>query len=311
MYNPPMVVYADMLFIENMIIGWVLLYLTGEICGRGSIRVQSDIQRMPSRYKWRLLAGSIMCGVFSLVIFIHIKAPLMLLMEAAFAFAACTVTFSYRRMKNVKFALHRSFTWIPWRHAVTFILVTYFMGGMTMGLLLLTRNNGIYTAVGIYTGDMKAALLALFIGMSTMTVKQVINAVRKKKLYKENTYDVVIHHGDKAIDTKAFLDTGNHLKEPITGKPVAVASEDLWNEMQRAGLHDPGLVVIPYETIGARGLLEGVRIDQIDIGEMRIKKCIIAKGNNKQFVRSGVDESGGRKYELLLSAEMKGEKGIW
>lgn len=304
MYNLIMTVYGELLFIENMIIGWVLLYLTGEICGRRVGGGQDrGVMHRSCTYKWRLLIGAAMCGVFSLIIFLNIRAPVTIFMELCFAFMVCWATFGMKGQGYTKCTL---------RYTITFILVTYFIGGMTMGLLLLTRNNGIYTAVGIYTGDMKAALLALFIGMSTMTVKQVIKAVRKKKLYEENTYDVVIHHGDKTIDTKAFLDTGNHLKEPITGKPVAVASEELWNEMQGAGLHNPGLVVIPYETIGARGLLEGVRIDQIDIGEMRIKGCIIAKaGNNKQFVRNSVNEIGGQKYELLLSAEMKGEKGIW
>lgn len=280
MYNLPMIVYGELLFIENMIIGGVLLYLTGEICGLHA-------------HKWCLLAGSVMCGAFSLVIFLHAKAPVTILMEICFALAVCTVVFDLKG--------------IPWRHAITFILVTYFMGGMTMGLLLATKHQGIYTAVGIYTGDMKAAVLAIFIALGYATMSQIIKTIRKHKLYSEHTYDVTICCGGNIIEARAFLDTGNHLKEPITGKPVAVASEELWERLQK---REP--VFIPYETVAAKGLLEGIRVDYMDIGRRRIKGCVIAGGSSTfGFGRSGDASYSQQKYELLLSAEMKGETGLW
>ena len=149
-----LIVYGEILFIENFIIGCVILYITGEIFGRSFSRI---------RQKMRLAVGGVMCGVFSMAIFLPVAAPVTLIAEVAFAFAVCLVVLGRGKI---------------WKKGLVMILVTYFMGGLTMGLLLITDNTGIYTAAGIYTGDMKAALLALFIAVCSFTARQVVKTVR-------------------------------------------------------------------------------------------------------------------------------------
>lgn len=290
-----MIVYGELLFIENMIIGGVLLYLTGEICGR-------------SWGGFRLAAGCIMCGLFSLVIFFDAKAPLMMLMEAVFAGCVCTVVFGCKSCGNEKKAAPLR---LPWRQAVVFILVTYFMGGITMGLLLLTRQQGIHTAVGIYTGDMKAAALMLFICVGYVTVKQIIKTVRNKKLFAEHTYEAEIVIGEHIIKASAFLDTGNRLKDPLTGKPVAVAAEEFWEKMMWEVMKngsdpanfghmdiskalDARFALVPYEAVGTKGMLEAIRTDHIEIAGRKIAGCLVARG--RRDFKIG--------YDLLISGEM-------
>ena len=297
-----MIVYGDLLFIENMIIGGVLLYLTGEICGWRNERQgrRRDMHKNPfGRRHLKLIAGSIMCGGFSLVIFwqppipAYAKGACLLLMEVIFAAAVCTVVFG------------------KWRRAVVFILVTYFMGGMVMGLLLITKQQGMYTAAGIYTGDMKAAMLAVFICLGYMTGKQIIKTVRSKKLFAEHTYEAEIVIDEYIFKARAFLDTGNRLKDPITGKPAAVASKELWERICRALLKTEGIndeeinvedfseclmeryAIVPYEAVAAKGVLEGIRTDHIEVDGKRTKGCLI--------VRSERDI---RLYDLLISGEM-------
>ena len=290
-----MIIYGDLLFIENMIIGGVLLYLTGEICGfRSRDKAKTRQTEKFGEQHIRLLIGSIMCGGFSLVIFwqphipAYAKGASLLLMEVAFAAAVCTVVFG------------------KWRKAAVFILVTYFMGGIVMGLLLITKQQGMYTAAGIYTGDMKAAMLAVFICLGYMTVKQIIKTVRNRKMFTEHTYEAEIVIDKHIFKTRAFLDTGNRLKDPLTGKPVAVASERLWDKICHAASDDEntsteGLPeslmdrysVVPYEAVAARGMLEGIRTDDIEVNGKRTKGCLI--------VRSERDIS---MYDLLISGEM-------
>ena len=62
-------------------------------------------------------------------------------MEAAFAVLVCFEAAGRKRI------LART---------VSFVLTTYFAGGMIMALLVIWEQEGIYTAAGIYTGDMKA-----------------------------------------------------------------------------------------------------------------------------------------------------------
>lgn len=295
-----MIVYGELLFIENAVIGAVLLYLTGDICGAtfgGKVA------------KLRLLAGSLMCGIFSLVIFIGAKDWVMVLMELIFAVAVCSVVFGCQGRHFI--TLLRTFT-------VAFILVTYFLGGITMGLLLLAQQQGIYTAAGIYTGDMKAAMLALFIMLGYMTVRQTIKTIRSIKLYDEHSYQVKLKIGEHELSVRGFLDTGNHLRDPVSGKPVSVASESLWQRMKASGmLPENKFTLIPYETVGSKGVLEAVRMSHAELaseplmgretsGKMKIDGFIIARNSEDFHIGDNDKMKEGGGYELLLSSNIKG-----
>ncbi len=301
MYNLGMVIYGELLFLENLIIGGVLLYITGMIHGKSAGTAKARL---------RLLAGSLMCGVFSLVIFLDAKGQLLLLMEVVFAAAVCMVTFGRScagdnadgsNGKARGKPLSRALWQIPWQYTLTFILVTYFMGGMTMGLLLVTDNTGIYTAAGIYTGDLKAGMLAVFVGISCITIKQVIKTIKARKFYSEHVFSAVIVIGENHIETRAFLDTGNSLQEPVTGRPVAVAVTELWKNLENSStMTENRFCIIPYETVGGRGLLSGVRTDYINVNGRQIRDAVIAKGDGVFSVNKGADMT----YELLLSKGM-------
>ena len=307
MYNLRMIVYGELLFIENMIIGGVLLYLTGEICGHNVRRnFESD------RYlrKLRLAAGSMMCGAFSLVIFLDAKAPFMLLMEVVFAACVCTVVFGCKTHGDKRKHLpYRPLNLrLPWQHAIAFILITYFMGGIVMGILLVTKKQGIHTAAGIYTGDMKAAMLALLICLGYMTIKQIVRTVRNKKLYTEHTYEAEIVIGEHIIKASGFLDTGNRLKDPLTGKPVAVASERFWGRLAKEIAQGTvRFALVPYEAVGTKGFLEAIRTDHIEIAGKKSRGCLIARGERAFMAGAdGTDNTGcvSNGYDLLISGKM-------
>ncbi len=310
MYNSDMIIYGEILFIENMIIGGVLLYLTSDICGQNRQRIFGSGRHVD---KLRFAAGSIICGLFSLVIFLGAKAPLMMLMEAVFAVAVCTIVFNcpYKRTYFKSFPAKVLVT-IQWQKAAIFILVTYSMGGIVMGILLVTRQQGIHTAVGIYTGDMKAAALALFICVGYITVKQIIKTVRNKKLFTEYTYEAEIVIGEHIIKASAFLDTGNRLKDPLTGKPVAVASKEFWERsvretIQKTTQQAERFVLVPYEAVGTRGMLKAIRTDHIEVAGRKTVGCILAR--SERDIKIGMDPNLRSKctengYDLLISGEM-------
>ena len=297
-----MIVYGEMLVAENTIIGAVLLYITGRICG-----VSDDVRFR----KARLAAGSFMCGIFSLTIFLGIKTFTMLVTEMIFSVAVCTVTFG-RRKKPEGVAFPRTLVAVmPWKNALTFILVTCFMGGVTMMLLLISGRQGIYAATGIYTGDMKAALLAVFICSGYAASMQIIRTVKRSRLYAEHSCSVRIMLCGRQLTANAFLDTGNHLREPVTGRPVAIASEAMWKRLQDSvsceecgdeDIMQLRFALIPYEAVGISGVLEAIRIDSIETESGRIRGCYIAGSDGSFRAYSGRSAEVDR--ELLLSAEM-------
>ena len=75
----------------------------------------------------------------------------------------------------------------------------------------------------------------------------------------------------------ALRDTGNSLRDPITGKPVLIVGADIAEKLtglSPAALRDPvrtmgslpGLRLIPYRTVGNTGFLLALRIPSVKIG---------------------------------------------
>lgn len=130
-------------------------------------------------------------------------------------------------------------------------------------------------------------------------------ADRKKPLPKY--IPVSINHGGKQIQVTALLDTGNTLRDPISGWPVLVVDgqvalqllelqeKDLVHPLQTmtAG-RIPGLRLIPYCAIGQpSGLLLGIKVDRLYI-DGKISEAIVAfapqrigQGNQFQALLGG------------------------
>lgn len=107
--------------------------------------------------------------------------------------------------------------------------------------------------------------------------------------------------GGKNFETGGFVDTGNHLTDPVSGKPAAVAQESLWCRLDNAGVMMPERMgVIPYEGINGGGLMISVRTDYVEIRERRIRGAVIARGTEKL----DMDGRDAQHCELLLSKYM-------
>lgn len=272
-----MIVYGDILFLENMLMGGALIYITGQIFG---------ISFTDAKCRLRFAAGCLMCGAFSMIIFVPAKIPVMVFMEVCFASAVSAAVYGKTRIIQ---------------KTAAFFLVTLFMGGMTMALLLITDNQGIYAAGGIYTGNMKAPMLAVFTALCIMTAKQIIKVISKTKIVHQNNYDLKIVVGNKSLDAKGFLDTGNQLRDPFSGKPAAVAEAGLWSKIEENGmLAENRICVIPYQTVAESGILAGLRTDYIAVEGRYVKGCVIVRGQGSFDLESHETGEG----SLLLSREM-------
>ena len=101
--------------------------------------------------------------------------------------------------------------------------------------------------------------------------------------------DISIFHGGKTVTIRALVDTGNTLKDPISGLDVIVVDRDVAKALtglDSSDLEDPietlcacfmpGLRLIPYQSIGQpRGMLLGLRVEEIRING-RIAQKIVA-----------------------------------
>ena len=120
-----------------------------------------------------------------------------------------------------------------------------------------------------------------FVGNSVSAILIVILCVLGQiDVSSEGSYiPVELSFADKHIKIKALKDTGNMLRDPVTGKPVLVVGADVANVLtgltkeQLAKPSEaiisssiPGLRVIPFKTIGqSGGLLLALRMRNVTI----------------------------------------------
>lgn len=259
-----MVIYAEYLFLENAVTGGMILLLTGKISG---IRCKKRL----------LLLGSILCGIYSFILFWDTLNPLVaFLSKLGFSAAVVYAVFWPRKLR--RFA----------RITLVFYLVSFAMGGITIGLMYFLGIAGVTQNSSVYLGAVGYLYVLLGCAVTWLIFSFFADFI-KDRMRKERTYaDVEISIGGKSVTMKGMVDTGNFLTEPISGKPVMIVSavaakrflpdefvEEAASERKTLHLSDAlmsssyasRIRLVPFRSIGEeKGYLIGIRPDGIRIG---------------------------------------------
>lgn len=121
-----------------------------------------------------------------------------------------------------------------------------------------------------------------------------LEAVREERRRRSHMAGATIFFQGRSLQVQAFLDTGNQLTDPVSGRPVSV----IWAGALE-GFFDgaPGVTLIPYRSVGKEsGLLPAVKADCICI-ELE-GKCRELK--NPLIAVSQAPLSSDGSYEMLL-----------
>ena len=118
---------------------------------------------------------------------------------------------------------------------------------------------------------------------------------------------VVLTWQERKLRLMALRDTGNTLRDPLTGEPVLVCGADVGEELlhlPRSTFLDPagavaagmlpGLRLIPYRAVGQPGgMLLALRLKDVKIGEQKVSPLVafapheIAKGEAYRMLTGG------------------------
>jgi stage II sporulation protein GA (sporulation sigma-E factor processing peptidase) len=257
------VIYAEYLFLENAVTGAIILLLTGKISGTRC-------------KKKRLALGSILCGIYSFILFWETLNPgLAVLSKLCFSAAVVLIVFQPKRLR------------IFGRIALVFYLVSFAMGGITIGMMYFLGIVGVTRNSSIYLGA--AGYLLVLIGCAlTWILFSFFADFIKGKMIRERTFaDVEIEMDGRSVTMKGMVDTGNFLTDPLTGKPVMIISAaaakrllpdviveeavkeknaQILSEILMNSDYASRIRMIPYQSIGEiRGYLIGIRPDSIRI----------------------------------------------
>lgn len=278
-----MTIYVDVLFMVNLIINILIVEGCGAIICKET--------------KWyRTLLAALVGAVYSVVVFFpNLRFVQSIVMKIAVSGAMVFCAFkSERGTEFLKI----------WG---SFYLVSFIFGGSMVAVMSLTglgaKMGAVYSNGTIYFNLPWKLLFAS--GAGTYFLIALFSRIRKKRIAKEAIgRNLSIYINGKRIDTKAIIDTGNSLMDPITGDPVIVCEygevkraipkrgeESLLDTMCSLGMR---VRIIPFTSVGKKdGLMPAFLPDMVKIDELEAKRCIIGISETRL--------SPGEDYHALLN----------
>lgn len=191
---------------------------------------------------------------------------------------------------------------------VLFYLISFVFGGAALGMIYMVNTGKISIQNGMIVG--KYTIKTILIGVIIAFITSILAFKLVKSKFSKNDLfcNIIIKINNKEIKTKAMVDTGNLLKEPITNIPVVVVEHTLLDEIVAKEILDnienilggdlekipenikndymSKLKVIPFSSLGKQnGMLLGLKADELKIEESNnmknVDKVIIGMYNKK------------------------------
>lgn len=190
---------------------------------------------------------------------------------------------------------------------IKYIVIFYINGFMIGGIL--TGITGNSCSIIIFDGIViiTAALLYIIAGE---------HGINRFRQYNSDLYEVTLYKGDRIYSGSGYYDSGNSVREPISGSKVIIGDvtrmDSFLTEGEKKYIRmfpvlpsewDGATYIrgIPYNSLGNRkGILPGIRIDRIDIRRGQKQKTY-----NNIYVGISIDKlSFDEKYDFILHREM-------
>ena len=252
------VLYLDVYFLENVLLNLVLLIFTLILMGR-HIRLI------------RLLSASMLGGVLALLpIILRLRYGIVyILLILLTGLLVITIASGIKSMSE------------QWTAMMYFYVMSFVWNRLFTGLERILGTK--YTLC--------AAIVTAIMG----TVSGYLYD-RKRIVKKQTIYDVEVAQQGRKLTLKALLDTGNGLREPISGRPVSIMEREVYDTLCHQTIQER-YRVIPYHSIGKEhGILQGTEVDELIIwreNEPYVqKKAVIALYEGK-LSRNG-------SYQMIL-----------
>ena len=260
-----MTIYLDIVFLENILMNFIIIFATGVV-----IKCNCN--------KCRYIIASIIGATYTVVMYLNI-IPLYsnFFMKLILSIVIVYISFAPKSVKKLI------------KDIVIFYLVSFVFGGCVFALMYFLQPQMAQMKNGVFVGSYPIKI-ALIGGLVSFIVLQISFRIVKTKFSKKDIiFDIQIIINEKKVNVKALLDTGNLLKDPITGFPVIVIEHTSLNEVipekilrnldkilggdideltkdEKFSKTISRFRMIPFSSLGKQnGLLLGIKADSINI----------------------------------------------
>ena len=285
-----MTIYIDIVIVENVIMNSIILYATAVI-------LRDKVHYM------RIIISSI-TYIYPIKVYDNIVFKVLL--------SVIMVYIAYKPQNIKKLG----------KNILIFYLTSFVFGGVAFALIYVIKPRDILMKNGLFLGTypLKTVFISAIIAaiILIMGFKIVKTKISKKDIYCK----VKIILNNKEVETMAMVDTGNMLKEPITGMPVIVVESSLLEKIlpyqilqntekiiggdlenvpeEIKNKYISTFRLIPYSSLGKQnGMLLGIKADKVVIekeGEEVEKDNIVIGIYNKSLTKRG-------EYRALIGLE--------
>ena len=294
-----MTIYIDVVFFENLIMNTIILIATGII--------------LKQKIKWiRIILGGSLGAIYSIMTYISsLQIYSNLILKIILSILIIYIAYNPQTVKQL------------WKSILIFYLTSFVFGGAAFALIYIVKPQEILMKNGLFLGTypLKTVILAAIIAFIILITAFTII---KSKLNKKDMFcEIKVKLNNKLIETKAMIDTGNLLKEPITNTPVIILEHTLlYDCMPREILNNLNkilggdfekipqeirqeyisrLKLIPFSSLGKQnGMLVGIKADEVKViyeeQENNYKNIIIGI-YNKSLTKRG-------EYRALIGLEL-------
>ncbi|MGG7057494.1 sigma-E processing peptidase SpoIIGA [Clostridium nigeriense] len=249
-----MVIYIDILLIENFIINLFLLLIT--------------LKALRYKYYKTVYIASIVGSLYTLVLFMDNKILASLPFKIIVVLLMVMIsTKNYKLLKNIK-------------STIAFIIMSFTLCGFSFAFSMIDNYYSIFSDFTINDYSIKYLLISIM-GLYVVIVR-VIDYLRDRALINNFIYDIEISNEKNTLFIKGLLDTGNALREPVTNLPCIIIESTF---LENFNIKSNEEFSIPYRTIGEDGNLKGFKTNTVRIRgedeEWKVVEVILCKCKNK------------------------------
>ncbi len=294
-----MTIYIDIVFLENLLMNSIILIASGII--------------LKKKMKWvRIVLASSLGAIYTIVGYIStFKIYSNLILKIILSILIVYIAFNPQTVKQLC------------KDILIFYLTSFVFGGVAFALIYVVKPQDILMKNGLFLGTypLKTVLLAAIVAFIVIIVA--FKIVKTKFNKKDMFCNVVVELNGEKIETRAMIDTGNLLKEPITNTPVIVLEHTLLCQCMPKEILDnlesilggdlfkipedirneyiSRLRLIPFTSLGKQnGMLVGIKADNLKIiqeEQEKENKNIIIGIYNKSLTKRG-------EYRALIGMDL-------
>lgn len=291
-----MTIYLDVVIIENLIMNSIIIYAT-------AIITKSKIKHI------RILISSLIGAIYSVLSYISNLAIFSnLFTKILLSIIMVYIAFNPKDIKTLG------------KITLLFYLTSFVFGGVAFALIYIIKPQNILMKDGLFLGTYP--LKTIFLGAIVASIILITGfKIVKSKFSKKDMFcNINIKIQGKEKNIKVMVDTGNLLKDPISGMPVIVIEHtELYDVLPKEILNNlekilggdleeipenikneylSKLRVIPYSSLGKQnGMLLGIKADEVKVEEEIIKNNVIIGIYNKALTKRG-------EYNGLIGIEL-------